>query len=53
MNARVVEWDNGHGRVHADGEVWAAKGPAGLSVGDDVTITARDHLTLTVVQKQG
>lgn len=48
MPAKVVEWKGQTGRVHVDGETWAAQGPDNLSIGDVVTVTARNHLTLTV-----
>ncbi len=46
--ARVVSWDRTSGRVHALGEVWNARGPAGLAAGQEVTITAIEGLTVEV-----
>ena len=50
MKARVLAWSGTTGRVHVDGEEWAATGPADLNTGTSVTIIARDNLTLTVKQ---
>ncbi len=50
--ARVLHWHDGHGRVHVDGEEWAATGPAHLNTGDEVTIDRRDNLTLIVTPKK-
>jgi len=50
MKARVLAWNGTSGRVHIDGEEWAATGPAGINTGDNVTIITRDNLTLTVKQ---
>ena len=50
MKARVLAWQGTNGRVHVDGEEWAATGPTGLNTGDSVTIITRDNLTLTVKQ---
>jgi membrane-bound serine protease (ClpP class) len=47
-SARVVSWDGQTGRVHALGEVWNARGPAGLAAGQEVTITAIEGLTVEV-----
>ena len=46
--ARVVSWDGQTGRVHAQGEVWNARGPAGLEPDQEVTITAIEGLTVEV-----
>jgi membrane-bound serine protease (ClpP class) len=46
--ARVLDWHDGMGRVRAHGEIWRARGPAGLSVGQEVRVIAIDGLTLEV-----
>lgn len=46
MSARVVSWLGTSGRVHVDGEEWAAIGPENLNPGDIVIIQSRDNLTL-------
>jgi len=49
-NGQVITWSGTAGRVRAHGEDWAATGPAGLSAGETVTITAVDGLTLRVAR---
>jgi membrane-bound serine protease (ClpP class) len=46
--ARVVDWDGDAGRVRVHGEIWRARGPAGLAPGQEVRVTAIDGLTLEV-----
>jgi membrane-bound serine protease (ClpP class) len=46
--ARVLDWQDGAGRVRAHGEIWRARGPAGLSAGQEVRVIAIDGLTLEV-----
>jgi len=46
--AQVVAWDGTEGRVRAQGEVWSARGPAGLAAGQHVTIKAIEGLTVEV-----
>ncbi len=46
--ARVVDWHGQDGRVHVHGEVWHARGPAGLAPGQDVRIKAIEGLTVEV-----
>jgi membrane-bound serine protease (ClpP class) len=46
--ARVLDWQDGMGRVRAHGEIWRARGPAGLSAGQEVKVIAIDGLTLEV-----
>ncbi|HEY6654832.1 MAG TPA: NfeD family protein [Solirubrobacterales bacterium] len=44
----VIEACDPTGRVRLRGEIWHARCPAGASVGDRVTVTAVDGLTLEV-----
>jgi len=46
--ARVIEWHDGNGRVHLDGEDWRADGPFDLPPDTIVRVTAIENLTLTV-----
>jgi membrane-bound serine protease (ClpP class) len=46
--ARVVDWHGQEGRVHVHGEVWRARGPAGLVPGQAVEVEAIEGLTLNV-----
>jgi membrane-bound serine protease (ClpP class) len=46
--ARVLDWQDSAGRVRAHGEIWRARGPAGLSAGQEVRVIAIDGLTLEV-----
>ena len=46
--AEVIEGCDPIGRVRLRGEIWRARCPAGASVGDRVTVTAVDGLTLEV-----
>ncbi|HEX6110999.1 MAG TPA: nodulation protein NfeD [Geminicoccaceae bacterium] len=46
--AKVVEWQDGAGRVRAHGEIWRARGPADLTPGQEVKVIAIDGLTLEV-----
>jgi membrane-bound serine protease (ClpP class) len=46
--ARVVDWHGQEGRVRVHGELWHAKGPAGLLPGDEVGVKAIEGLTLEV-----
>lgn len=41
------------GQVRIDGEIWAARCPAGCAAGRPVTITAVSGLTLVVVPENG
>lgn len=45
---KVVEWTGDKGRVHVDGETWAATGPQDLTIGDAVRIVGRNQLVLTI-----
>jgi len=45
---RVIDWSAGQGHVRVHGEIWQARGPAGLSPGQKVRIKAVDALTLEV-----
>jgi membrane-bound serine protease (ClpP class) len=47
---KVLEWTGVSGRVHVDGESWAAKGPENLAAGDIIRVSGRDHLILTVIK---
>jgi membrane-bound serine protease (ClpP class) len=46
--AQVVDWHGQEGRVHVHGEVWRARGPAGLAPGLEVKVKAIEGLTLEV-----
>jgi membrane-bound serine protease (ClpP class) len=46
--ARVVDWQGQEGRVHVHGELWRARGPAGLVPGQEVEVRAIKGLTLEV-----
>jgi membrane-bound serine protease (ClpP class) len=46
--ARVLDWQNGHGRVRVHGEIWQARGPSGLVSGQPVRIVAIKGLELEV-----
>ena len=46
--ARVLDWHGQEGRVHVHGEVWRARGPAGLAPGQEVKVKAIEGLTLEV-----
>jgi membrane-bound serine protease (ClpP class) len=44
----VVFWEEGEGRVHVHGEIWAAKSGAKLAKGQPVRVVGRTGLTLAV-----
>ena len=46
--ARVIEWRGGEGRVRIHGEMWHARGPAGLEPGQTVRVVGIHGLTLEV-----
>ena len=46
--ALVVRALTPHGQVKLDGEVWEARGPAGVLPGEEVVVTAVDGLVLDV-----
>lgn len=48
--AKVIEWNAGAGRVHVDGETWAATGPDALTIGDAVRVSGRTNLVLTITK---
>ena len=48
LKARVISWEGRAGRVHVQGEEWAATGPEALNAGEFVIIEALEALTLTV-----
>jgi membrane-bound serine protease (ClpP class) len=48
MTGEVVEWAECEGRVRVHGEAWAARSKVALKVGDSVSVTGRDGLTLIV-----
>ncbi|HEX5078976.1 MAG TPA: nodulation protein NfeD [Geminicoccaceae bacterium] len=50
--ARVVDWQGREGRVHTRGELWRARGPAGLSAGQAVRVQAIDGLTVEVAPEK-
>jgi membrane-bound serine protease (ClpP class) len=45
---QVIDWATGEGRVRVRGEIWQARGPAGLAPGRKIRITAIHGLTLDV-----
>jgi membrane-bound serine protease (ClpP class) len=45
---QVLDWDAGEGHVRVHGEIWRARGPAGLGPGREVRIKAIHGLTLVV-----
>jgi membrane-bound serine protease (ClpP class) len=47
-HGRVVDWQQGGGRVRVEGEIWQAAGPPDLPPGMRVRITSVHGLTLTV-----
>ncbi len=47
----VVDWSDGQGRVRLDGEIWAARGPAGLTRDTIVEVSAREGLVLVVAPR--
>ncbi|MCB1538668.1 MAG: hypothetical protein KDJ49_06830 [Alphaproteobacteria bacterium] len=53
MSARVISWEDGRGRVHVEGEEWAAASADALASGDAVRILSRDHLVLIVEKEAG
>jgi membrane-bound serine protease (ClpP class) len=46
--ARVIEWQGGDGRVRVHGEIWHARGPAGLRPDQEVRVIGIDGLTVEV-----
>jgi membrane-bound serine protease (ClpP class) len=46
--ARVLDWQDSHGRVRVHGEIWQARGPIGLHPGQMVRISAIEGLRLEV-----
>ncbi len=49
--AVVLDWQGDRGRVRVHGEAWNARGPSGLTPGQEVTITAIEGLHLEVAPK--
>jgi membrane protein implicated in regulation of membrane protease activity len=47
-SGEVIETCDPSGRVRLRGEIWHARCPAGASVGDGVTVTGVEGLTLEV-----
>ena len=47
-HARVLDWGDAAGRVRVHGEIWAARGPAGLTPGSTVRVSRIDGLTVEV-----
>jgi len=45
---QVLDWDEGGGRIRLHGEIWTARGPAGLAPGHAVRVTRIDGLTVEV-----
>ena len=48
LEGEVVSWEDGSGRVHVHGEIWAARSAVPLAKGDKVLVSDRDGLTLIV-----
>jgi membrane-bound serine protease (ClpP class) len=46
--ARVMEWHGGEGRIRVHGEIWQARGPAGLRPDQEVRVVGIHGLTLDV-----
>ena len=44
----VDHWEDGRGRILLAGTRWSASGPADLTPGDEVTVTATSGLSLTI-----
>ena len=49
---KVVAWEGREGRIRIQGEIWLARGPAGLVPGDPVKVRDRDGLVLEVEREQ-
>ena len=49
MKGEVVKWATRQGRVRVHGEIWAARSASPLKIGDAVTVSGRDGLTLVVI----
>jgi len=49
IEGRVIAWEGSRGTVRAHGEVWSARGPDALAVGQRVRVIARDGLILTIM----
>jgi membrane-bound serine protease (ClpP class) len=47
-HGRVVDWEQGRGRVRVEGEIWQATGPPELSPSARVRIASVQGLTLTI-----
>ena len=45
---RVLEWDNGTGRVRVHGEIWSARATEPLSPGQLIRVDQIDGLMLSV-----
>jgi membrane-bound serine protease (ClpP class) len=53
LEGRVLDWQDGRGRIRVHGEVWAASAAAPLAPGTPVRVGRRDGLTLHVEPKEG
>jgi membrane-bound serine protease (ClpP class) len=53
LEGRVVDWENGRGRIRVHGEVWSARAAAPLAPGTPVRVERRDGLTLHVEPREG
>ena len=53
LEGRVVDWENGRGRIRVHGEVWSARAAAPLAPGAPVRVERRDGLTLHVEPWEG
>lgn len=47
-HGKVLDWGTDGGRVRLHGEIWTARGPAGLAPGRTVRVTGIDGLTVEV-----
>jgi membrane-bound serine protease (ClpP class) len=48
LEGQVVAWDGSRGALRVRGEIWDARGPMSLRVGERARVVKRDGMTLTV-----
>jgi membrane-bound serine protease (ClpP class) len=48
LEGQVVAWDGSRGAIRVRGEIWDARGPMSLRVGERARVISRDGMTLTV-----
>ncbi len=53
LEGRVIDWENGRGRIRVHGEIWSAHAAAPLTPGAPVRVERRDGLTLHVEPMEG